>query len=121
MNTKNSCSVPYNVNVESIAIDISDLVRKQILLFLEDYAFPYSSSINDKQVAGEVLVEHFRKRKSIGWLREQLSLICYKRRGIEMNARGETNRLHTMGLGRVLLGMGLSKCTTVHSYGISGK
>lgn len=38
-------------------------------------------------------------------------------RGVAAVAWCETNRLHTMGLGTVLLSKGIKKCTTVHSYG----
>ena len=37
-------------------------------------------------------------------------------RGANAAARSETNRLHTKGLGTVLLKQGQTKCKTIHTY-----
>ena len=115
--------MPYKVRVDSIAQDIDKEVQESLLGFLKIYDFPYVTSITNKKALHEVFVEHFTNRHNLDWLKRSL----YKLAGLEGGNLGgvaacawsETNRIHTMGLGSVLLSKGIKKCTTVHSYGYS--
>lgn len=110
----------YNVNVESIAIDIDDKVRNAILTRLETYDFPYVSTVPNKTALRELFKKHFKEKHTIDWLKGQLEGMVTSRRGIVPIAMTETNRLHTGGLADVLLSEGKTQCTTVHSYGMEG-
>jgi hypothetical protein len=107
----------YKVRVDSIAQDISDEVKDAIISFLPSYDFPYSTSVENKAALKQVFIEHFEKRRSLDWLKNQILRLSTSRRGYAAIALCETNRLHTKGLGEVLLAKGQTKCTTVHSYG----
>lgn len=106
----------YNVRVDSIAQDISDEVKDAILEFLSSYDFPYVTSVTNKAVLKQVFIEHFQKRHSIDWLKKQIYRLAYDRRGVATVAWCETNRLHTKGLGTVLLAQGQTKCKTSHTH-----
>ena len=107
----------YKVRVDRIAQDISDEVKDAILEFLPSYDFPYSTSVENKAALKQVFIEHFQKRHSLDWLKEQILRLSYSRMGYAAVALCETNRLHTKGLGTVLLAQGQTKCSTVHTYG----
>lgn len=111
----------YNVRVDRIAQEIDDEVQKLILEFLKTYKFPYVRSIMNKSALREVFIEHFKNRHNLAWLKQRLYYLARQEgkslRGIAAGAWSETNRLHTAGLGNLLLSKGIKKCTTVHSYG----
>ena len=107
----------YKVRVDYIAQDIDDEVKNAILEFLANYDFPYSATVTDKKALKNIFTEHFQKRHSLYWLKDQIIRIAINRRGVTPIALCETNRLHTKGLGTVLLSKGQTKCTTVHTYG----
>ena len=113
--------MPYNVRADRIAQDIDDDVRERILKFLETYDFLYVTSVTNKSALRVVFIEHFKNRHDLGWLRESVYALARREgrslRGVAAVAWSETNRLHTMGLGTLLLSKGIKKCTTVHSYG----
>jgi len=113
--------MPYNVRADRIAQDIDDNVRKKILEFLETYDFPYVTTVADKQALRTIFIEHFKNRHDLKWLKQSIYALARKEgrslRGVAAVAWCETNRLHTMGLGTLLLSKGIKKCTTVHSYG----
>lgn len=113
--------MPYNVRADRIAQDIDDDVRERILKFLDTYDFPYVTSVRDKSGLLAVFIEHFKNRHSLRWLRERVYALARREgrdlRGVAAVAWSEPNRLHTMGLGTLLLSKGIKKCTTVHSYG----
>lgn len=111
----------YNVRADRIAQDIDDDVQKTILDFLKTYDFQYATCIDDKEALRDLFIEHFRDRHNLAWLKQRLyklaSIEGKNLRGIASCAWTETNRLHTMGLGRVILSKGMTRCTTVHTYG----
>jgi hypothetical protein len=113
--------MPYNVRTNRIAQDIDDDVRESILKFLEKYDFPYVTSVIDKSALRAVFIEHFKNRHDLEWLKQGVYALARREgrslRGVAAVAWSETNRLHTMGLGTLLLSKGIKKCTTVHSYG----
>lgn len=110
----------YKVNVESIAIDISENVREAILKRLDTYDFPYVTTVSSKESLREIFKKYFTEKHTIDWLKNEISKISTNRRGIVPIAMTETNRLHTGGLADVLLSEGKTQCTTVHSYGMEG-
>ena len=110
----------YQVNIESISININDKVRNTILKRLETYDFPYVTSVENKNALRNVFKQYFEEKKSFLWLKGQISHIATKSRGIVPTAMTESNRLHTGGLGDLLLSKGITKCVTVHSYGLEG-
>jgi len=120
-NVRRGRIVPYNVRADRIAQDIDDDVREKILEFLEKYNFPYVTSVRSKSALRAVFIEHFRNRHPLSWLRASVYALARQEgrslRGVAAVAWSETNRLHTMGLGTLLLSKGIEKCTTVHSYG----
>ena len=111
----------YNVQVEYIAIQIKDEIKERILDFLQVYQFPYNTSFNDKSALREIFIEHFTQRKTlkslIKKLEDQLQKEGVKNISAKEIALLETNRLHTRGLGGLLLSKGIEKCTTENSYG----
>ena len=113
----------YNVQVEFIAIQISDEVRDEILQFLTTYNFPYIKSIKNKNALRNIFLEHFDGKHTLKWLKTQITNLNEKEsanlteRDIDAIGLSETNRLHTRGLGNVLLSKGIKKCTTENSYG----
>lgn len=109
----------YKVRADRIAQDIDDEVQKQILEFLKTYNFPYVTAVLNKSALRDVFMEHFKNRHELEWLKQQVYALATTKdlRGVAAVAWCETNRLHTMGLGRLLLSKGKKKCTTVHSYG----
>lgn len=113
--------MPYNVRADHIAEDIDDEVKNSILDFLKTYNFPYVTTIANKSALREIFIEHFKNRHNLEWLKQRIYALARAEgkslRGVAAVAWCETNRLHTMGLGRVLLSKGIKKCTTVHSYG----
>jgi|GEM_PF-6115473 len=111
--------MPYNVRVDAIAQDITDEVKEAILDFLQTYDFPYVTTISDKFALRQVFIEHFRDRHSLQWLKDKVYTLASSKnlKGVATVAWTETNRLHTAGLGRLLLSEGKKMCTTVHSYG----
>jgi hypothetical protein len=115
--------MPYNVRADSIAQDIDEEVKKSILEFLKTYDFRYVRSIMNKSALREVFIEHFKNRHDLRWLKQRLYYLARREgrslRGVAAVAWTETNRIHTMGLGTLLLSKGIKKCTTVHSYGWS--
>jgi len=111
----------YDVNVESIAQDISDEVKESILNRLSTYNFPYVSTIPNKNALREVFKEYFTKRKDFDWLKNEISKLVTNKRGIVPTAMTESNRLHTGGLGDLLLKKGQTRCMTIHSYGDTSK
>jgi len=112
----------YNVRAEHIAEDVSDEVRALILEFLKTYDFPYVTTIRNKTTLRNAFMEYFKDRHNPEWLKQKVYELAKVEgrpnlRGVAAVAWCETNRLHTMGLGRLLLSRGIRKCTTVHSYG----
>ena len=109
----------YNVRVESISQDISDEVRDAILEFLQIYDFPYVTTVRNKAALNQVFIEHFQKRTTLDWLKKQVFRLTDRPdlRSTTAIAMTETNRLHTKGLGTVLLAKGQTKCKTIHTYG----
>ena len=110
----------YNVNIDTLSQDINDEVRSAILTRITKYDFPYVSTIPNKVALRDVFKDHFENKRSLAWLEGQLSRLITSKRGITPTARTETNRLHTGGLADVLILKGETKCTTVHSYGMTG-
>jgi len=107
----------YNVRVDSIAQDISDDVKDAVLEFLPCYDFPYVTSVTNKAALKQIFIEHFQKRHNLDWMKKQIYRLTYNRRGVAAVAWCETNRLHTKGLGTVLLAQGQTECRTIHTYG----
>ena len=107
----------YRVRVESIARDISDEVKAAILNFLPSYYFPYSTTVTDKEALQRIFIEHFQERHSLDWLKGMIEKLSHNPRGASATAWCETSRLHTKGLGTVLLAQGQAKCVTIHTYG----
>lgn len=110
----------YNVRFDSIAQDITEEVQKAILEFLTTYDFRYVTCITNKPELRRVFIEHFSKRHDLEWLKQVLYRLALQegksRRGVAACAYCETNRLHTKGLGSLLLAKGIKQCTTVHTY-----
>lgn len=113
--------MPYNVRIDRIAQDIDDEVKKSILKFLKTYDFRYVTSVMNKSTLREIFIEHFKNRHDFEWLKQMVYSLATQEgrdlRGVAAVAWSESNRLHTMGLGTLLLSKGVKKCTTVHSYG----
>ena len=113
--------MPYNVRVDRIAQDIDEKVQKSILNFLKTYDFPYVTVVKNKSALHAVFIEHFKNRHDLRWLKLNTYALARKEgrslRGVAAVAWSETNRLHTKGLGTLLLSKGIKKCSTVHSYG----
>ena len=111
----------YKVRADNIAKDIDSEAQKSILDFLQTYDFPYVTCIKNKASLREVFSEHFRNRHDLGWLRRMVYPLAQREgkdlRGVASVAWSETNRLHTVGLGNLLLSKGIKECTTVHTYG----
>lgn len=111
----------YNVQVEYIAIQIGDEIKERILDFLKNYDFPYIKSLNDKNALRAIFIEHFTQRAVLKSLIKKLDAQLQKEGVTNVEAREialmETNRLHTKGLGDLLLSKGIKKCTTENSYG----
>jgi len=111
----------YNVQAELIAIQIDDEVKNRILDFLKTYDFPYVKSIKNKPALREIFVEHFENRHNLKWLKNEINAVARREdlspADLETIALSETNRLHTQGLGSLLLSKGIKKCTTENSYG----
>jgi hypothetical protein len=111
----------YNVRVDNIARDIDAEVQKAILDFLGTYDFPYVTCIMDKTALRKVFTDYFKNRCSLAWLKQGVYVLARREgrnlRGVAACAWCEPNRLHTMGLGSVLLSRGEKKCCTIHSYG----
>lgn len=111
----------YNVQVEYIAIQIGDEIKERILTFLQAYEFPYIKSLNDKSELKKIFIEHFTQRATLKSLIKKLDDQLQKENIRNISAREiallETNRLHTRGLGDLLLSKGMEKCTTENSYG----
>ncbi len=114
-------NIPYNVRADSIAQAIDYGVRQAIMGFLRTYDFPYVTSVGNKSALREVFIEHFRTKHSLDWLKDRVYTLATSKdlRGVATVAWSETNRLHTIGLGKALLSKGKETCTTVHSYGDS--
>jgi len=112
-------NMAYNVNVVSIAEDVPVVVQKSILTRLESYDFPFVSTVPDKKALRSVFTDYFQNRRNFSWLKNEISKLVTKKQGIVSTAMTETNRLHTGGLSDVLLSKGITKCTTVHSYGMT--
>jgi len=110
----------YNVRADRIAQDIEINLKDGILEFLETYDFQYITSVKDKSPLRNIFKEHFIKRHSIEWFKDQMYALGRKEggnlKGVTAVAYSETNRLHTMILGELLLSKGIKKCVTVHSY-----
>ena len=111
----------YNVQVEYIAIQIEDDVKEKIIEFLKQYEFPYIKSLKDKDALRSIFIDHFNQRANLKSLIKKIDFQL-QREGIKnADAREialmETSRLHTKGLGEVLLSKGIEKCTTENSYG----
>ncbi len=64
-----------------------------------------------------MFIRHFTTRSSIDQLKRDIRRLVSSLRGVTPIAMCETNRLHTKGLGTVLLRKGQTNCTTVHTYG----
>lgn len=113
----------YKVCVDSIAKDIDAEVQKAILGFLGTYDFPYVTCIVDKTALHELFTEYFKNRHDLAWLKQGVYVLARREgkslRGVAACAWCEPNRIHTMGLGTLLLSKGAKKCCTVHSYGYS--
>ena len=110
--------MPYAVMADRIAQDIPEGVRSQILDFLSTYDFPYVTTVSEsnKERLKDIFREHFVDRHDLPWLRDQISSIALPR-GVAPIAFTETNRMHTRGLGQLLLNRGETACKTIHSYG----
>jgi len=110
--------VPYRVRVETIAQDIGEPVKAQILGWLPSYGFPYVTSVHDKAALRDIFGTYFENRLSQDWLITRVYQIAkVDKRGVASVAWTEPNRLHTKGLGEYLLSKGQTTCVTVHSYG----
>lgn len=109
----------YKVRVDSIAQDITDEVKNAVLEFLPSYDFPYVTTVRNKAALKQVFIEHFQKRNSLDWLKRQVHRLTERmdRRAMTAIALTETSRLHTKGLGTVLLAKGQTKCKAIHTYG----
>jgi hypothetical protein len=114
-------TIVYEVRVDSIARDIDVEVQKSILEFLGTYEFPYVTCIQNKTALRELFTEYFKNRRNLPWLRQGVYVLARKEgrnlTGVAACAWCEPNRIHTMGLGSLLLSKGAKKCCTVHSYG----
>jgi hypothetical protein len=111
----------YNVQVEYIAKQIDEEVKAKILDFLENWDFPYVQPISNKTALKTIFKKHFEERHTLKWLQNEIVALA-KQEDVDSDqvrtvALSETNRLHTMGLGSVLLSKGIRKCTTENSYG----
>jgi len=113
----------YNVRVDSIARDIDVDVQKVILDFLPTYDFQYVTCIKDKNALRGTFSEYFKNRRDLAWLKHSVYILANREgrntRGVAACAWCEPNRLHTFGLGTVLLSKGIKSCRTIHSYGYS--
>ena len=113
----------YNVRVDSIARDIDVEVQKAILDFLATYDFQYVTCIKNRTALREMFTEYFKNRHDLAWLKHGVYTLAQRegrnRRGVAACAWCEPNRLHTKGLGTVLLSKGIKNCRTIHSYGYS--
>lgn len=113
----------YNVRVDSIARDIDAEVQTAILGFLGTYDFPYVTCIKNKTALRGLFTEYFKNRHDLAWLRQGVYVLAQREdkdlRGVAACAWCEPNRIHTFGLGNVLLSKGTKQCCTVHSYGYS--
>jgi len=109
----------YNIRVDRIAQDISDEVRDAVLKFLPSYEFPYVTAVTERKALQQLFIEHFQNRHDLAWLKAKIYglTVMRDRRASTAIALSETNRLHTKGLGTVLLSNGQTKCRTIHSYG----
>jgi hypothetical protein len=111
--------MPYEVRADRIAVDVSDEVRDSIIQYLQTYSFPYVTTVNDKAGLRSLFIEHFQNRHNLDWLKDRIYSIASSRnlQGVAAVPWSETNRLHTAGLGNLLLRKGQTTCTTIHSYG----
>jgi hypothetical protein len=108
----------YSVKVETLAQDISDEVRNEILEFLRNYDFPYVRTVSDKTRLRSAFIDCFTNRRTVDWLKHELEQIpSSTRQAAVAIALTESNRLHTWGVGQVLKKKGQTKCTTVHGNG----
>src|SRR5438552_3856126 len=61
----------YSVKIETLAQDISDEVRNEILGFLHNYDFPYVKTVSDKTRLRSVFIDYFTNRQTVGWLKHE--------------------------------------------------
>lgn len=107
----------YTVRIEHLAEDVPDTVKASILSFLQTYAFPYVSSVQNKSGLRELFIDHFTNRRSLDSLVEGIKSIVTQPRYATSVAWTETNRVHTAGLANVLKSTGQTKCKAIHTYG----
>lgn len=114
--------MPYEVRVDRIAVDVSDEVKEFVIKFLQDYTFPFVTTVSDKAGLRSIFIEHFQHRHTLDSLKDRIYSIssAANLRGVAAVAWTETSRLHTAGLGKLLLSKGQKSCKTVHSYGYEG-
>jgi hypothetical protein len=109
----------YSAKIETLARDIPDEVRSEILAFLQSYNFPYVRTVSDKARLRSAFIDYFTNRRTLDWLKQELGQIPSGSResAAVAIALTESNRLHTWGMGQVLRKKGESRCTTVHGNG----
>ena len=62
----------YSVLAESIAKDVKDDVKEEILDFLKTYDFPYVTAVRNKSVLKKIFTGHFENRRSLEWLKQRV-------------------------------------------------
>lgn len=107
----------YNVRIEYLAQDVPDVVKNSILDFLQNYTFPYVSSVQNKLALKDLFIDHFSNRKTLNSLVDEIKMIATQSRYATSVAWTETNRAHTAGLATVLKSIGQTQCTVIHTYG----
>ena len=111
----------YTVKIESISRDIPNEVRKSILKELATYTFPNVSLLQNKDRLRQIFIRYFKRPTSLRYLKRQLyQEAVYEgidKVGIASIAWTETNKLHTLGLGRLLLERGITQCKVNHTKG----
>jgi hypothetical protein len=107
----------YNVRVERMAETVPDDVREEIVSFVRVYDFPYVTTVADKAALRATYVSYFENRRTFEWLKGELARLASKPSAVGAIAVTETDRLHTWGLGQVLLKKGKFTCTTIHPDG----
>jgi hypothetical protein len=107
--------MPYPVRSDHIAEDIDEDVRREILSFLQTYQFRYVTTVMNRGDLISRFTDYFTNRRTLDWLVWQIAPIVSRQSNGTRIATSESNRLHTWGLGRVLLNRGEHECTTIHT------
>lgn len=111
----------YPVKIESISRDIPLEVRKSILKEVETYTFPNVGCFRNKDRLREIFKRYFKRPTSLRYLKRQLYSLAIRegipKLGIASIGWTEINKLHTLGLGRLLLERGIFECQATHTKG----